>query len=246
MPLDFRSRTFSQFVDPDEHRTIREDLPTVLEVKKWGEAVRLVQEALLERTKRQRLEGIEKLREALHTSRATADAVYRFIQFFLRHSIRLHTKQDAIDDLVADVMLLWGKGTDTQRKVLRERLEAIRQQATDYHRKGLRDDALSGVLPTFSGCGTTVELRGIFEKELMFAERASDFTAEAAPSGEEPPVPIVSIAVSLDAGTPDTFFFQADVDALEFLVQKLQFALLQAKSLQESITYKAGSGLKHG
>lgn len=245
MPPDFRSRTFSQFVDEDERRTMREDLPHVLEVKKnWEVAIGLAQETMLQRTKRQRLEGVEKIRDSLHISRATAEAIFRFIQFFLRHSIRSHTKHDTIDDLVADVSLLWGESTNEQRNLLRARLTSIRQQAPEYKRMQLRKETLSGVLPTFVACGTTVAMRGVFDKELMFGERADEFAGEVRPSGEDPAVPVVSIAFSVDVGTPDTFFFQTDLEALEFLVEKLKFALLQAKSLQDCVTYKGQAGVQ--
>ncbi len=97
-----------------------------------------------------------------------------------------------------------------------------------------------GVLPFLQGCETTVELRGIFDRQYEPAMDVSSY---------EPAIRnvtgIVSLHLSLDAGAKDVYF-QADARGLRSLINELEAALksldrLTAVVQPEAIRARAGN-----
>lgn len=118
-------------------------------------------------------------------------------------------------------------------------LRSIQRRAPLYEPKRLRERTRAGVLPALRGFGTTVEVRGVFKRELRLGEKSDDFSNCARPFDLEP---ITSVAISLDSGTPDEFYFQSDPKTLAAFVEKLKFALVQSQFMSNAVQLEQNAG----
>ena len=82
--------------------------------------------------------------------------------------------------------------------------------------------------------GTTEELRGVFSRELKYGEKADEYIKDIKIDKTYTTVPIISVAISLDSGTPDKFCFHASPDSIEWLIEKLRASLYKVKMLKNS------------
>lgn len=87
----------------------------------------------------------------------------------------------------------------------------------------------AGVLPALIGIGTTVELRGIFEGGHTFRTPVAEYTPRL-----KGITSIVSVAISLDMGSPSQFGFQATPNDLDLLIGALESAKKEVTTLRES------------
>lgn len=85
----------------------------------------------------------------------------------------------------------------------------------------------TGVLPSLKGGGTTVELRGIFREPYRWGSALSKYEPEVIGV-----VPVISVHIRLDAGTPNEIWFQATPEELDYLISEFQAAKTASAALQ--------------
>ena len=104
--------------------------------------------------------------------------------------------------------------------------------------KAMRQAAEGGVLPTFEGCGFTVEVRGVREN---FYRRGMDVQREYEPEVVDH-VPIASFHIAIDAGYPRDFYFQIGLDDIDYVINMLTAAKRDIAALEEYLNLSHDSG----
>lgn len=89
----------------------------------------------------------------------------------------------------------------------------------------------TGIFPSLKGAGTTVELRGIFDKPFSWGTSVEDYAPQLRDL-----VAVVSVHLMMDAGSPDEIWFQATPDEIELLIGELEAARKQADVLKNRVT----------
>lgn len=82
-----------------------------------------------------------------------------------------------------------------------------------------------GILPRFTGIGTTIDYRVVFEKEHEFGENLEAYTPDC-----KGIIPIVSVRLILSDESPNKYVhFQLDDERIQLLIDALQAAQKQTK-----------------
>lgn len=235
-----RTRTFTlNIADEENLAALREDLEAIraLKADEWPNLLEAVEPAVLASSKQEILQKLHAV-EDKDTPRHAVMAMYRLANYFLRILAHHVTSIDSSEDLTSDLVELKVIRADRIESV-GDLLRCMKKRAKDFQRADLRERTKSGVLPAFVGCGTTVEIRGVFERQLRLGEKALDLSSMADPIDHQT---VVSVTIFLDIGAPDFFSFQSDPKALQYLVEKLQFALMQAEALERDLVGGRGDG----
>src|SRR3989344_3709937 len=224
MAIEFKSRTFTISPLNDEGlKALKEDAEILsnVNVASFPQVIDSAKEIILAKTERDELaleEGMVTSR--LVPNRQTALAAYRFIRYFFKIFADDSTKEDSPEDIVKD---LEGIGLSSNITCLIAKIiELIKQEAKWYEYNRLKESFSSGLFPSFRGIGTTVELRGVFNREIKYGEKVEDYAKEAKLEEKSPMVPVISIAITLDSGTPSRFIFQASPEETEWLIEELK------------------------
>jgi hypothetical protein len=85
-----------------------------------------------------------------------------------------------------------------------------------------------GVLPYLKSVGTTVELRGVFDRSFRLGDDLGSYAPQLLSV-----TPIVSVSIGLDSGTPEGINFQASPDDLQFLIEVLKAAQHECRILRD-------------
>lgn len=87
----------------------------------------------------------------------------------------------------------------------------------------------AGILPRLVGMGTTVELRGIFDKEYHLGIPIAEYAPQM-----RSVTPIISILISVNRGYPRDFMFQATQNDVDALIGALEAAKKEVMTLCKS------------
>ncbi len=90
----------------------------------------------------------------------------------------------------------------------------------------------AGVMPSLKAFGITVELRGVFETRFRWGTSVKEYASDVSSI-----VPVASIHVGVDAGPQTDFYFQADDNELQLLIDSLEAARLDMRALMDSVTF---------
>lgn len=90
-----------------------------------------------------------------------------------------------------------------------------------------RRRAAGGVLPCLTGCGVTIEIRAVREDFYRWGTPIEDYEPHILDT-----VPVASIHIGMDEGMPSDFYFQADEDDLDQLINMLHAAKKDMRALQ--------------
>ena len=235
MAIEFKSRTFSlNLLEQEEVKDLMNDLGVLskIEHEKLGGVVGAVKEIVLAKTKKDQFEIHNKMVDSqIVPNRQSAIAAHRFVRFFFKIFAEESTKEDNSKDIAADLHTV---GLDSNLvSFTDELLEAIKQEAKWYEYNQLKESFHTGLFPILKGVGTTVELRGVFNREIKYREKVEEYSKEVKLEERCPIVPIISIAITLDSGTPDRFIFQASPEEAEWLIEELKAALHKVKMIRE-------------
>jgi len=153
------------------------------------------------------------------------------IRFFTRKMLDDVTEDDTPEAWAADLQslkVLDAKQAEVFSKFLtRLKSDFLPELATI--RKGLMYGA--GILPSIKGGGTTVELRGVFDKTFSWGTSVEEYAPELRDL-----VAVVSVHLIFDQGLPDEIWFQATQDEIDLLISELQAARKQADMLKSRVT----------
>jgi len=171
-----------------------------------------------------------------------AFSVNRFTQSFLSRFSNPKARDESLKDLLHDIQMLdllpppkEGKdklSKSDQISLLERFLSALKELADQYRKDELKETTAHGALPYFNGINTSIELRGIYEEELKYGEHLVIPIDDLTPSIGV--IPIVSISIAMDSGTPKRIGFQIDSPRLEYLIQKLRLALTRSRELEKN------------
>lgn len=132
------------------------------------------------------------------------------------------------DEVWADDLETQGLIDETTRPRFAQFLTAVRAIYPRYRRASRIDTYKVGVLPYLHSCGTTVELRGVFGKAYEWGNDLGDYVPELVTA-----VPVISVRIGLDSGTPRQIVFQATPENMKLLVTSFQAALRDADTLAQ-------------
>lgn len=123
-------------------------------------------------------------------------------------------EQWASDLVEADIL------NEQESEACRAVLELLRAEHVEELRAIRKGRAYSvGVFPSLRKAGTTVELRGVFEEPYDWGKPLDEYTPQL-----NDVVPVVSIHLAMNGGSPDEIWFQASPEELDLLINKLQGA----------------------
>lgn len=207
---------------------LREDLAHVSSMAEvqWGRFLSTLQHAIMERqTSRQLSEQLDA--QGIRPSEATRTT--RLALSFLR-AFSGEDREDieqVIQDLEALALIPDPPELASRANAI---IRSLSHEADSWFSTFARkEDVRSGVFPRLEQFDTTVELRGVFAHELRVTEKADDLAPKLKILDTES---IISVACVVDSGFPKRFCFQTDVVAVEALIEKLRYAILQAKALE--------------
>ncbi len=89
----------------------------------------------------------------------------------------------------------------------------------------------AGILPSYSSSGTTVELRGVFEKQYRMGMSIDDYSPNLVEM-----TPIISVSIKVDRGDPEQLMFQSTPKDLNILIKQLQASVKAASVLKDGVT----------
>lgn len=228
MPLEFKSRTFilNQMRDEDL-KDFKDDIElftSAIVQKDLDKIVKFARNILFAKTRKREVEAYkEMVCSRLVPNCQIALASHRIVRYFSNVFSNELTKDDSPEELVEDVSKIGvsSKGLP----IVKELLKLIKKDAQQYHDTILKEIAIEGIFPTIKGFGTTVEMRGVFSRELEYGESLDHYSKEVRVEEGTPLVPVVSVSIKLTSGTPDRICFQASPEIIEWLIEELRASL---------------------
>ena len=151
--------------------------------------------------------------------------------FFVGNMLDDNIGQDDCPNWISDLQEA-GLVDDKNRAQLSAFLDGLSERADQLSKTALERAAESGVLPTLRSFGTTVELRAIQKSRYRIGTNVENYQPKL--TGV---VPIVSVFVRLDSGTPSSFVFQAPADDLTYFIDVLRAAQKDASALLKQIEF---------
>lgn len=234
MPIEFESRTFTlNSPGEEELKDFKNDaeLFRKIEREKLNDIIKSVKEIILAKTRRGELEIYNRMvTSGLVSNRQTALVSHRLIRYFLKVFTEDSTKEDSSKEITKDLATL---GFDSKTiSSIENLLSLLKKEAKWYKNNILKESFYKGLFPYLKGVGTTVELRGVFNQEITYGETVDEYAKEAKIEDKNATVPIVSVAITLDSGTPDRFCFQASPELIEWLIEELKASLHKIRLLE--------------
>lgn len=118
---------------------------------------------------------------------------------------------------------------DTSTRPVFETMVAIirSELATQVEPESRRRRAAAGVLPVFTGCGVTVEVRSVTEDSYCPGTPIEEFEPRILDT-----TTVASVAIGLDVGPLEEVFFQADESDIDYLINVFQAAKKEMAALR--------------
>jgi len=205
-----KSVLFSRF-DPTSSKSFEEDLKILLNMSKEQRSLFLehYHKIRLTQSETEERQTIRKLAKKAELADFDIKSALNVFDFFLR--VILGTLDD--EEFIEDTPELWAldlisKGllTESEKPTFVESLEYLQDKIVPTIGPTIRARSYSaGVLPVLVGLTTTVELRAVQKQEYTQGQKADDYIPQIVDL-----VPVASIRIEVNKGTPKDFFFQVD------------------------------------
>lgn len=241
MATEFQSKTFkSGFSKWENFEAFRNDLEIVNKIDFKSQIsdslIDHVIQYILAKTNDEERKIIEEtIKSKLVSNKDVFKAIFRFARIFFEIFIDEDTKDDNPGVLLEDLSIEL-KVDKSELATIKVLLETIKNKSTYYEKIKNKEKSRVGVLPYLRGFDTTVDLRGIFNKELGLGDDLDLYFKEVKVEGK--PCPIISVAISLDSGTPDKFYFQASPESINHLINELKAAVYNSEILQKRFKFE--------
>jgi len=241
MKKEYKSKTFLSGLTEWEHfRAFLRDINVIkgldLKHKSFEELVSFIFQYLFTVLKNEEQLILQKLIEAKYVSdKEELDALSRVTKFFSEVFTTEETQNESIDNILHDLSLE-SEIDISKLEPIKMLLFAIKTKSSLYQNEKREKKAKAGIMPYLNGFDTTVDLRGSFNKEFEIGEEIEKYKREL--EIEKKMYPIISVNISLDAGTPDNFCFQASPDSIKLFINELQSALHRSEVLLSQINFK--------
>lgn len=235
MNQTYKSRIFNEsFLEDRELEIFKKDIIILNEIEpgNWENIFSYIKRIVITKTEKEDSHiRDELLKSNLLKDYSTIYSAQRIIIYFLKKFSSEEAKEDGVDVVTRDIELLVEKECLNSIKSL---FEIIKKESIWYESYKTQRSYDIGLLPFLKGIGTTVELRGIFNKEIEFSEESESYIKEVEINKEKSIVPTITMALTLDSGTPSRFCFQLSPERANWLIEELKAALHKAKLLEES------------
>lgn len=236
MEIEFRSRTFGYTqMKKDELAALASDANLLLGLgeEKHPSIVELSKNLIEAKTTEDELRIYEQAMPEIVHNRQMGMSAHRFCYFFFRIFISDDSKEDTPEELASDLRQL-GVGSDPNKPdpKITKLIELIKQESPWFKEFRLKNTYKKGLFPCIESTGSTVELRGVFNREMRKGEKIEGYSKDVGFDSEKL-VPVISISITLDSGDPNRFVFQGSPDDIESLIERLKAALHKSKMLVE-------------
>ncbi len=232
---EFKSKAFAVNQLNDEGlRALKDDAEIICKVGKanFPQIIQSVKEVILAKTEKDELAIQERMiSSGLVQNLQTAMSAYRLILYFFKIFNNDSTKNDSPEMIACDLISLGLKADESANVEIL--LGLIKQEIKWYDEHILKNTFERGLFPNLQSMGTTVELRAVFNREIEGNEKVEEYKKEVKLDKNYPVIPIISIAITLDSGTPSRFVFQASPEGVEKFIERLKASLLKATLLKE-------------
>jgi len=145
---------------------------------------------------------------------------FAFLADNLKEQEELDSSEDLVGDLTDELHLLDNENKDK----LLNLLSKLRDTIVSTGSESLKREYEAGLFPSFSGIGTTVELRAVQKDRYSPVESINDYSPVIADV-----IGLVSINIRLD--TEDDLYFQASRSDLELIIDSLRAAKMDLDAL---------------
>lgn len=219
-----KSRLFTTIFDDSEAenaKTFARHLADLMSLKPDARTVCLetYEELRLKRTRSQRKPVLEALIPKCKADRHVVEHAILIIDFFV-DALLTDELPDTDPTIWFDDLLFAGWIKTDAKSEFDRMIEYLRTTVTPQLKPVLtRRRAAGGVLPVLTGGGFTTEIRSVRKEYYRFGTPAREYQPEVVDV-----TPVISIQLAVDEGNPSDFFFQAEEDDLDFLIDLLQAA----------------------
>ena len=226
------SKLFSKFDAKDErNKGFVQALEDTLSLtpQQWNTIATALPFLLAARTHEEREPLVAKLEAATKLTRVVLSRVTSLAGFFVGPPDGPEGEEDP-NLWAADLRSVGLLTAETEKRFIEFMMFLKMQISPKVESLGRERMAETGVLPSFSGASTTVELRGVFKRPFKWGIDVDDYTPEVVSVR-----PIVSVAIAVDSGVTKVFTFQAAPDEIGYLIAELRAAQKCASVLESRI-----------
>jgi len=238
MATEFQSKTFRfGFPEGEQFESFKEDVNTLktFDQSKLTDVIKQIKIIILAKTGKEKYEIYNELiKSNLTDNYSTINSFHRIAKFFFKNFSDENTKDDAPEIITKDIAQKLNL-KETELSTIQELLILIKKEADWYEQKELKESFEKGLFPYLKGIGTTIELRGVFNREIKLGENIDSYSKDVEINKENPLIPTISVAITLDSGTPNRFCFQASPEHIEWLINELKAALHKSRILKEKL-----------
>ena len=227
-----KSTLFSRFdLTDEENKFFVEAMEKVLSNNRDGllKIIQRLPEMQTLTSRQERINVCEELSDELGVEFSTVNSAINVFNFFASNLIKNEFKDDTAEQIVDDLISL-NKLKKDKKDLLQEILELIiKESKNSLLRANAERKSKLGVLPSFTGISTSVELRAIIEREIDVKESLDEYLPILLGY-----IPIVSISIHSDDENNSNYFLQATIDETKLIIRELQAAIKISEKIQSS------------
>lgn len=239
MSTELKSNIFdSGFFKGDQLEAFKEDVQNIIDFKsaEFERIMDFVKRIIITESDKEEQELFSKAVESkLVNNKTTIISFHRLMTFFWSKFYDEKNKGDEPKTIIKDIANSINIDINELGSI-EKLIELVKKESSWFDEYKLTNSISVGLFPFLKGIGTTVELRGVFNRQLKFGEKADDYMNSVKIYYDNPVTPVITIALTLDSGTPDRFCFQASPERIEWLIEELKASLYKMKILEN--TYK--------
>jgi hypothetical protein len=241
MEKEFESRTFKYgFLEGNERSKFKEDISSLkenLNINKLKENSELIVEVIYS-DEEERYKIYDKLIESeIIKNSEKILSFHRVAKYFFQKFLDESTKEENIETITKDISKAL-EIDESEFSFFNELLQLVKEETERYEQKSRKNRYQKGVFPYIKSVGTTVEIRGVFNREIDYEEDFDSYKERVQTDEENPLTPVISVSLSVDSGNPEKFYFQASQESLENLIKELNAALYKSKILEDKLKNK--------
>ena len=237
MKTDVKSKIWEAGFFKGEHlESFRDDINNLKEIKtsELRKIIDFVKKIIVTESEKEEYELINKAVDLkIVDNHSIILSFYGVIRYFLKKFNDEKNKVDTPEVIVQDICNELDYKQEELKSIIKF-LELIKEESAWYDKYKLTKSTSLGLLPYLKGIGTTVELRGVYNREIDFGEKVEDYKKSSKIYSDNPIVPVITIALSLDSGTPNRFCFQSSPQRIVWLIEELKAAIYKLELLEKS------------
>ncbi|WP_461210288.1 hypothetical protein [Desulfocurvus sp. DL9XJH121] len=229
-----KSKLFGEF-DPssETNKQFISDLKTIFDLdQRQRHAIANALPGLVSiRTEKEMEKRIEDIQSETGTTRLLIGHIFDIAGFFLRQMLDDRLKDEPHTDWSSDLIEL-GLLEQDQEAIFLAFLQELKERSVPELSQAKKERTYeAGVLPVLRSCGTTVELRAVFDKPYRWGTPLDKYNPIL-----ETVIPVISVRITLDSGETSDIGFQITPEVADLLINQLGAAKLDADLLLQKIT----------